>query len=163
MSSRESRPEREWFDRPDPTGATKTGEVGLRFTCTQCGNCCTGPTGFVLFTDEEAAAMALDIGVSEAEFYEHYTRDTLARRSLKEKKTGYGYDCIFLTRDEKTGKTGCSVYASRPEQCRTWPFWPSNLKGKQAWKRASKGCPGMGSGVLHSPDFIRLTRERVDI
>lgn len=153
----------EWFDRPDPTGHTDTGETGLRFTCTQCGNCCTGPTGYVLFTDKEAGAMAKDLGISKPAFYEEYTRDTIVGRSLTENKTGYGYDCVFLTRDEKTGKTGCSVYKSRPEQCRTWPFWDSNLTSKRAWASASKGCPGMDSGELHPPKHIRITRERVEI
>lgn len=153
----------EWFEKPDPTGATDSGEVGLRFTCTQCGNCCTGPTGFVIFTDKEAGAMAKEVGVSKARFYERYTRDTIVGRSLNENKTGFGYDCVFLTRDAKTGKTGCSVYASRPEQCRTWPFWDSNLRTKRDWARASKGCPGMDTGELHSVKHIQLTRDRVEI
>lgn len=162
MSQRDQE-QHEWFDQPDPTGKTDTKEVGLRFTCTQCGNCCTGPTGYVLFTDKEAGAMAKSLGVPKATFYEQYTRDTIVGRSLNENKTGYGYDCVFLTRDEKTGKTGCSVYKSRPEQCRTWPFWDSNLYTKRDWAEASKGCPGMDSGQLHPPKHIRLTRERVEI
>jgi len=154
---------KEWFEKPDPTGLTDTGELGLRFTCTQCGNCCTGPTGFVLFTDQEAGAMAREIGISKPEFYETYTRDTIVGRSLNETKSSFGYDCVFLTRDDKTGKTGCSVYRSRPEQCRTWPFWDSNLRGKRDWARASKGCPGMDTGELHTPKHIQLTRDRVEI
>lgn len=153
----------EWFAKPDPTGETDTGEVGLRFTCTQCGKCCTGPTGFVLFNDREAGAMARDLGMSKAAFYERYTRDTSEGRSLNENRTAHGYDCVFLTRDEETGKTGCSVYGSRPEQCRTWPFWDSNLRGKRAWERASAGCPGMDQGELHRPAYIRLTRDRIEI
>ncbi len=156
-------PKQEWFDLPNPTGQTKTGEVGLRFTCTQCGNCCTGPTGFVLFTDIEAKGMARALGISTDAFYQTYTRDTIVGRSLTENKTSFGYDCIFLTRDEKTGKTGCSVYTSRPEQCRTWPFWDSNLRTKRDWASASKGCPGMDTGELHPPKHIRLTRDRVEI
>ncbi len=154
----------EWFDKPDPTGTTDTGEVGLRFTCTQCGNCCTGPTGFVLFTDKEADAMAAELGISSEDFYKQYSRETLVGRSLNETVVdGFGYDCVFLTRDDKTGKTGCSVYKSRPEQCRTWPFWRSNLIGKRAWKEESRDCPGMNTGQLHSPEHIRITRDRVEI
>ena len=154
----------EWFDKPNPTGKGEIDEAGLRFTCTQCGNCCTGPTGFVLFTDLEAQAMAKDVGVSTEVFYEEYTRDTIVGRSLKEVEIEpYGFDCVFLTRDAKTGKTGCSVYQTRPEQCRTWPFWKSNLIGKRAWRQASEDCPGMDQGELHPPEYIRLTRDRVDI
>lgn len=159
----ESKADQEWFDQPDPTGHTDSGENGLRFTCTQCGNCCTGPTGFVLFTDIEAGAMAKSLAISKAEFYELHTRDTIVGRSLNENKTGYGYDCVFLTRDEKTGKTGCSVYKTRPEQCRTWPFWDSNLRRKRDWAQAARGCPGMNSGELHPPKHIRITRDRVEI
>lgn len=159
-----SKKKQEWFDKPDPIGTTDTDEVGLRFTCTQCGNCCTGPTGFVLFTDIEASAMAADLKITKEEFYEQHTRDTLVGRSLDEIEVdGFGYDCVFLTRDEKTGKTGCSVYQSRPEQCRTWPFWKSNLVGKRAWKEESRGCPGMNQGELHTPEHIRITRDRVEI
>ncbi len=153
----------EWFDKPDPTGKTDTGEVGLRFTCTQCGHCCTGPTGFVLFTDDEAAAMAKDLKITKVRFYAQYTRDTPVGKSLKEIVVdGFGHDCVFLTRDED-GKTGCQVYESRPEQCRTWPFWKSNLIGKRAWQEEADGCPGMNTGELHTPEHIRLTRDRVEI
>ena len=37
---------------------------GLRFTCTRCGKCCTGPPGFVWVNDEEVAAIAEYIGES---------------------------------------------------------------------------------------------------
>ena len=154
--------QREWFDNPDPTGLTDSGEVGLRFSCTQCGNCCTGPTGFVLFTDKEAKAMAKDLGITSDEFYARYTRDTIVGRSLKETKTEFGYDCVFLDRDEQ-GKALCSIYKSRPEQCKTWPFWRSNLESLEDWEYAGEGCPGLNTGSLHTTKHIRLTRDRVDI
>jgi len=34
-------------------------------------------------------------------------------------------DCIFL--QNVTGQKQCSIYPVRPNQCRTWPFWPENL------------------------------------
>lgn len=154
--------EQEWFDHPDPTGETSTGEIGLRFTCTQCGGCCTGPTGFVLFTDTESQAMARDVGVTHYEFMERYTRDTIVGRSLKETKTKFGYDCIFLDRDEQ-GKALCKIYKTRPTQCRTWPFWRSNLESAETWAEEAEDCPGMNQGELHTTQHIRLTRDRVDI
>jgi len=155
-------PKQEWFDEPDPTGLTDTGEVGLRFECTQCGKCCTGPTGFVLFTDTEAKAMAKDLGITTDEFYEKHTRETIVGRSLKETVTKHGYDCVFLARDEN-GKALCNVYNSRPEQCRTWPFWRSNLESLEAWEEEAEDCPGMNEGPLHTTKHIRITRDRVDI
>jgi len=146
-----------WYEQKDPTGKTTTEEVGLRFTCTQCGNCCTGPTGYVKFTDKEAAAMARDLGITIDAFMAKSTHDTEAGRSLTENyKRGFGYDCVFLVRNEN-GKSGCSVYKSRPSQCRTWPFWEGNLYSKAAWERSAKGCPGMNQGRLYSPEQIRIS------
>ena len=36
---------------------------GLRFECTQCGNCCSGGPGAVWFTSEEAGGMARALGL----------------------------------------------------------------------------------------------------
>ncbi len=152
-----------WYDAKDPTGKTTTEEIGLRFSCTQCGNCCTGPTGYVKFTDQEAVAMSKDLGITLVEFTKTYTRDTEAGRSLTEDyKRGFGYDCVFLTRDQN-GKSGCSVYKSRPAQCRTWPFWEGNLYSKAGWERAAKGCPGINQGELHKPAYIKLTCEQATL
>ncbi len=148
---------RDWFDKPDPTGTTDTGEVGLRFECTQCGNCCTGAPGFVLFTADEAKAMAADLGVTVTRFFERYTHETPNGRSLNERTTEFGQDCVFLDRETRPGKALCRVYRNRPRQCRTWPFWPENLRSPEAWKRATRGCPGMNRGPLYEPEVIRVT------
>ena len=154
---------RDWFDRPDPTGVTRTGEVGLRFSCTQCGNCCSGLPGFIGFTPEEGRAIARTLGVSEDEFLQRYTRDTPEGRSIKDIRPegSASWDCVFLAREN--GRTGCSIYEARPAQCRTWPFWRSNLRSRDDWDRASESCPGMNTGELQSPEVIRVTRDRVDI
>lgn len=153
----------EWFETPDPTGLTATGERGLRFACTMCGSCCTGPSGFVLFTDDEAEAMAAKVGVSREVFWERYTRDTVLGRSLAEKPSDFGNDCVFLDREAIPGKAVCSLYEARPTQCRTWPYWKSNLLSRAHWERAARGCPGMNKGPLTEPAAIRLTRDRLDI
>jgi Fe-S-cluster containining protein len=49
-------------------------------------------------------------------------------------------DCIFLR--EADGQRKCAIYPVRPSQCRTWPFWPSNLariNGQIAWLRHACG------------------------
>src|ERR1043165_1278854 len=111
----------EWFALPDPEHGRDG--TGLRFSCTMCGNCCSGPEGYVLVTDAEIAALARRLGLPEAAFLERYTHKTREGRSLKEKRTEHGLDCIFLDREKVPGKAVCGVYEDRPTQCRTWPFW----------------------------------------
>jgi Fe-S-cluster containining protein len=72
------------------------------------------------------------------------------RLSLREKSN---YDCIFW-------KTGCSVYAARPLQCRAFPFWQSILYSSASWNAAKTGCPGMDQGVLVSREKIESWLER---
>ena len=121
---------------------------GLRFTCTQCGDCCTGAPGFVWVTDEEVAAIAKFRGEAVAEFRELYTRKSRGRRTLREKANG---DCVFYDR-----KDGCTIYPVRPPQCRTWPFWESNVETPEAWERTKAVCPGSGRGDLIPVEEITL-------
>lgn len=146
---------REWFDEPGPDGVP-----GLRFACTCCGNCCTGPEGFVLVSDAEALALARRLDLPAAEFLERYTRMLPEGRSLTERLTEFGHDCVFLDRDAVPGRAVCGVYEDRPAQCRTWPFWKALLRSPGAWRRARAICPGMDTGPRHDPATIRLTRER---
>ncbi|MEO0965497.1 MAG: YkgJ family cysteine cluster protein [Planctomycetota bacterium] len=130
--------------------------AGLSFTCTQCGNCCTGPTGYVGFTNAEAKAMAEYLELSVTEFRQRYTRRVAGRPSLTEVKRGRDYDCVFLTRDAE-GKAGCSIYPVRPRQCRTWPFWPENLASARDWADAAKTCPGMQrGGTFYPAEQVRI-------
>ncbi len=113
---------------------------GLRFQCTRCGNCCTGPPGVVWVNDEEIEAIAAHRGELPAHVYTVYTRPFDRDRSLREKPNG---DCIFYDRAQ-----GCTIYPVRPRQCRTWPFWDSNVRTEEAWQRTRKTCPGAGTGEL---------------
>ena len=113
---------------------------GLRFQCTRCGHCCTGEPGFVWVTDEELAAIAVFRGETLEETKALYTRWTTRGQTLREKLNG---DCIFYDKN-----AGCTVYPVRPPQCRTWPFWDSNVATPQAWKDTCEVCPGSGHGEL---------------
>lgn len=121
-------------------------EDGLRFQCTRCGHCCTGNPGFVWVDDEEIEALASHLGEQEERVRAFYTRLAGPSRSLREKANG---DCIFYDREK-----GCTVYPVRPRQCRTWPFWESNLATESAWERTCKVCPGSGKGELISVEEI---------
>jgi Fe-S-cluster containining protein len=132
---------------------------GLHFTCHQCGHCCTGPSGYVWFNNDEARAIADHLGVSLDEFYRRYTKGKGRKRSLAEVKRRGQYDCVFLERDD-SGKAWCGIYPVRPTQCQTWPFWPENLESPRAWAEAAKTCPGMQHGKEFFPvDQIRIIRD----
>ena len=133
---------------------------GLRFSCTQCGNCCTGAPGIVAFSPEEGEAMAERLDMSVGDFHRRFARKVNGAWSLTERKTSFGYDCVFLDRESNPGVAGCRLYGDRPKQCRTWPFWPENLESKKAWVDAKKHtpCPGMGRGDLVPIESIRIQR-----
>ena len=135
---------------------------GLRFSCTQCGNCCTGPPGTVSFTDEEAASIAAALGIGTAEFHKRYAHKVDGHWSLTERLTDDGYDCVFLDRTSSPGRALCSIYTTRPEQCDTWPFWPENLTSKNVWDQVKRRtpCPGMAKGKLVPLEQIRVTKDR---
>ena len=68
-------------------------------------------------------------------------------------------DCIFLRYDAE-GSSLCTVYPVRPMQCRTWPFWPSNLRDIDSWSLAAVRCPGVNRGPLHRLDEIERKRDK---
>ncbi len=143
--------EQEWFAH------------GLRFTCGQCGNCCSGPPGYVWFTPEEARAIAGHLKISEQEFLDRFTHAVGDRLSLTEVRTRHGYDCVFLRRDAQ-GRALCSVYPVRPRQCRTWPFWPENLATRSDFERLARRCAGVeaglrGEGRLFPVQQVRIIRD----
>lgn len=119
---------------------------GLKFTCTQCGDCCTGAPGFVWVNDDEIKALAARCEDNVERFEKTYVRQVGIRRSLKELEDG---SCVFYRHG-----FGCTVYEDRPRQCRTWPFWDSNLKTESDWDRTCEHCPGSGVGELHTVESI---------
>lgn len=125
---------------------------GLRFTCTQCGNCCTGAPGFVYVNDEEIRRIAEFLGNEDGTLGREHLRRVGRRYSLTEnKKNG---DCCFLRTED--GKRICSIYPVRPLQCRTWPFWDINLDTPDDWREASLTCPGMNNGRQYDLVQIRV-------
>lgn len=120
---------------------------GLRFECTQCGDCCTGAPGYVWVNAEEIAALAKHLGLSIDDFESQFVRKIGGRKSLIEFDNG---DCVFF--DGQTRK--CKVYQDRPRQCRTWPFWDSNTSTPEDWKETCRVCPGSGQGKLYTVEEV---------
>ena len=129
---------------------------GLRFTCTQCGDCCTGSPGVVWVDDRELEDIARVTGQSVGEIRLLHTRLVGGRVSLREFANG---DCTFL--DPRTRK--CRVYEARPRQCRSWPFWRSNLDTPESWEAVKTVCPGAGCGAFVGLDEIEAQASLIDI
>lgn len=129
---------------------------GLRFECTQCGDCCTGAPGYVFVEPSEIKAMAAAMEMEVVDFERQYVRQVGHEKSLKEYSGG---DCVLL--DPKTRK--CTVYDARPVQCRTWPFWDSNLETPRQWQQTCEVCPGSGKGRLYSIEEIEVARREKSV
>jgi len=102
----------------------------------------------------DAIAEYLDKPVGEVRLL--HTRPAKGKLSLREYANG---DCIYL--DPKT--RGCTIYSVRPEQCRTWPFWNSNISTPESWAKTCEVCPGAGKGGLVPADEIVRRAEIVDV
>lgn len=119
---------------------------GLSFECTRCGKCCSGFPGFVWVNEAEVRAIAAFRDEPLEEVLGLYTRMVNGRRSLRDRAND---DCVFYDRE-----VGCTIYAVRPRQCRTWPFWESNVASPEAWELTQQRCPGAGHGQLIAVEEI---------
>jgi len=143
--------------KTEPTKAPKWYVGGLHFECTGCGGCCSGPEeGYVWLRKIEIGFMAEKLNLSDEEMTRKFCRRISNRYSLIEKKPSN--DCIFLE-NTPTGK-GCEVYDCRPNQCRTWPFWSSNLMNPDMWNYAAISCPGVNRGKYYSFEEIEKIRKQ---
>jgi Fe-S-cluster containining protein len=123
-------------------------EKGIRFECQGSGQCCVsrGEYGYVWMTLDDRRNMAKALSLTTAAFTRAFCEKTDGLYRLKD---GTGPDCVFLLENR------CSVYAGRPTQCRTWPFWPEVMSAKTWKKEVASYCPGVGKGRLHSATEIR--------
>ncbi|MDR2490849.1 MAG: YkgJ family cysteine cluster protein [Spirochaetaceae bacterium] len=130
---------------------------GLHFSCVRCSVCCRHESGYVLLSHSDLRALAGFCRLSPAVFAGQYCRwvttDGGKRLSLQETAVPNGYDCVFW-------KGGCTVYAARPCQCRTYPFWPYMLLSREMWEAAAKDCPGTRQPAL--VDFAAIQRNLID-
>jgi hypothetical protein len=129
-------------------GSTMSGKLpwyhaGLRFGCRGCGNCCTGEPGYVWVVQSEIEQLAEMLSLDVDQFETLFVRNVGRRKSLIEMPNG---DCVFLQRPSMR----CKVYPARPLQCRTWPFWSSNLRTPEDWAKTAQRCPGTDHGRLYS-------------
>jgi len=115
---------------------------GIRFKCQGSAKCCVsrGSYGFVYLSKKDIKRLSDYTSLKIYEFINLYCDKTEGFTHLKEKnKLG---NCLFLDNNS------CSVYNARPTQCRTWPFWPENIKSKNWKENITKFCPGIGKGKI---------------
>ena len=113
----------------------------MRFSCQPgCTKCCTR-RGWVYLTEDDLLRAAEYLQMTAADFEAAYV--IRFRRVLRLRKpAGRQLACHFL----KDG--GCSIHPVKPTQCRTYPFWPSLVNSRAAWKIEGLFCPGIGKGEL---------------
>lgn len=145
-------------------------DAGLKFTCTQCGNCCTGAPGFVWISEEEIGRLAAYLQITPEQAIERYCRRIHGRYSLIERRNPRGeHDCVFLREErserQEEGETivhikrSCTIYPVRPLQCRTWPFWESNLSSPEMWQSSAQRCHGMNRGRTFTKEQMEALRD----
>jgi Fe-S-cluster containining protein len=127
MATEKQRP----FETPEDTWFAD----GLRFKCTGCGACCTGAGGSVYLSQEDLERLAAHFKLGVGAFVRQYTRMRNGRRALLDRV--HSQACIFLE-----GKA-CTVYDARPVQCRTYPWWFSNLRDAEDWQEERELCEGI--------------------
>jgi len=119
---------------------------GLRFQCTGCGECCrsrNGKPSWVYVTLDERRRLARHFKLRTSAFTRRYCARTNGFWHLRDPAS----DCMFLD------GARCTVYAARPGQCRTYPFWNENM-GAHAWAKTARECEGVGRGRVWTREEI---------
>ena len=109
-------------------------------------------TAGVYVNDAEVGALAALLDMTPAKLRRRYTLvDELGWRQLRFRDGA----CTFL--DPATKR--CTVYAARPVQCRTFPYWPE-LFGPRGWRPEAEAlCEGLGHGpAVPSEEVARAMR-----
>jgi Fe-S-cluster containining protein len=121
---------------------------GVRFACQpDCGKCCTrhGEYDYVYLEGDDVERLAAHLALPVREFRARWTKKDDGHTILKMD----GPACPFLS------GTRCSVYAARPGQCGSFPFWRENLKTRASWDELGTFCPGVGAGELIPVALLR--------
>lgn len=115
-------------------------DSGLRFSCLQCGHCCTGEPGTIYVSSQEIERISFFLDVSIHTLIRQTLLPYRDSYTIKERRNGA---CLFY-------EQGCTIYSVRPSQCRSFPFWRTILRSPYAWKQTAKACPGIGQGRLYA-------------
>jgi len=107
-------------------------DQGLNFKCTGCGKCCQNE-GEVWMDPTEFSSVASYLNISIQSLLGGYTEKIdlgwAKMANSIDSVSGKQDKCIFLGDDRKT----CTIYPVRPNQCRTYPWWPRLLVNESTW------------------------------
>ena len=122
---------------------------GIKFECQNSGNCCISRDsyGYVYLSVKDIKRLSKFLNLSIEDFKLQYCLTTDGFIHLIDNNNLNG-KCIFLKNKK------CTVYKSRPSQCRTWPFWNENMNAKVWDNDISINCPGIGKGKKIKLDII---------
>ncbi|MDB2562679.1 YkgJ family cysteine cluster protein [Sulfurimonas sp.] len=105
--------------------------------CQECaGRCCTGESGYIYVSKTEVEAIAKLLKLEVKDFVKEYLFKKMYKFSIKERKNGNSYECIFYD----TPTNACTIYDARPTQCKTFPFWDHY---KTRVEELKLECPGI--------------------
>ncbi len=140
-------------------GRKKFYSDGIHFECQDCGKCCLSRNeyAYVYLTAYDRRRLSDFLNITTREFTINFTDKTDGYLHLKYPDK----DCLFL----EDGR--CGVYEARPRQCRSWPFWPENMKKKVWEKEVAPYCKGVGKGKLYTAGdietLVKKEREAFDL
>ena len=97
----------------------------IAHNCAQCGNCCRNRNGIYL-TPYDVLSISQHLDISCEEFLSSYCGFTNLEAYIKWDEKDKS--CLFLKKDDTTGKTFCSIYNIRPLSCYLYPLGVSTMK-----------------------------------
>lgn len=127
----------------------------LHFECTRCGACCYGDEDhYIAIGEIDINRISKHLGITVAwlkrRYIEHLTREYY---SIRFNDDG---SCVFLDRQGH-----CRIYAVRPVQCQTYPYWPELLSDRKHWHAEAKRCEGINRGnVVPVETITRALRKQ---
>ncbi len=106
--------------------------------CSKCkGNCCIGESGYIWINMQEIEKLSNHLNLTLDELRIKYLRKIGYKYSLNEiKLEENNYACVFFD----LNKRQCSIYETRPTQCRTFPFWDYFKNNEE---EVYKECPAI--------------------
>jgi len=124
-------------------------QTEIRFGCTGCGRCCLGHAdeNVIELISGEAKKISQYLSMDLNDFMKKYSV------KLENHDDGIAFSpqgcCVFLQENNR-----CAIYAVRPRQCQTYPYWPEIMSSESAWNAEAGRCEGINAGEIISTERI---------